>query len=127
MMRRNLKAQMQADVKDVFLHLEGFARIEHIRHWYKGDNAPPKEWDMPCVITADENMNSVWNKNKAQQRAGNEPILYQMECVMTCAQEDFQPLPKKNRRIQVGNKNYQVLSVRTTEGILRIELRRLEE
>lgn len=127
MLKRDLKQQMQADVKKVFLNLNGFAELETLRYFRNGNSAPPDEFHVPVVIVEDKNMNSVWNKNKAQQRAGNEPVLYQMDFSLWVAMEDFQPAPKKNRRIIVGDRSYNVLDVDTQEGFFRIEIRRLEE
>lgn len=126
-MRRSLKSQIQKDAKRVFLNLGEFAVEKEIVYYQDGMNRPPRTLKIPVSIDEDANMNSVWNKNKNQQRIGNDQELYQMEIVFFCALEDFQPPPKKARRIQVDDLLYEVLSVKTIEGMLEVELRRLEE
>lgn len=126
-MKRSFKAQVQEDVKNVFLSLDDFAEPETIRYWKNGPDRSPLELHIPIVVEEEGNMNSVWNKNKAQQRAGNEPILFQVDKTIWCALEDFGQKPRKNRLMRVGNQKYGILSVEVEEGMLKIELRRLEE
>lgn len=126
-MVRSLKAQIQKDAKRVFLDLEGFAVVENIKYWRNGLKEPPEERRVPVVIDEDANMNSVWNKNKNQQRIGHDQELYQMELTFYVALEDFQPPPRKGRRIKIGDRTYDVLGVRTEGGLLKVEVRRLEE
>lgn len=126
--RRNLKSQIQRDAKEVFLNLDEFAIKEHIRYWRNGSNKPPEELHIAVVVNEDANMNGVWNKNKNQQRIGRDQTLFQLEIVFFCAREDFNPPPKKGRKIQIGNDHiYEVLGVDVQGGLLKVELRELEE
>lgn len=126
-MRRSLKSQIRMDAKRVFLDLDDFATLEHILYWRHGRSKEPEDRRIPVVINRDTNMNSVWNKNKNQQRIGSDQTLFQMELILFCALEDFNPPPKKGNMIQVGDHRYDVLSVTTEGGILKVELRELEE
>lgn len=127
MIRRGLKSQIQRDIKRVYLNLNDFAVLETIRYYRNGRGQPPLELRIPIVVNADENMNSVWNKNKAQQRIGSDQTIYQMEKVLFCALEDFNPPPKKGRRMELCGHAYETLSVSQEFGMLKIELRELEE
>lgn len=98
-----------------------------VRYWRNGTGKPPEERVVPVVIDQDENMNSVWNKNKNQQRIGNDQVVFQMEKAFYCSRSRFSPPPKKGRRLELDNVLYEVLGVETEGGMLRIELRELEE
>lgn len=126
-MRKSLKAQIQRDAKRVFLNLNDFAVLEQVRYYRNGPERPPVDMRIAVVVDVDANMNSVWNKNKNQQRIGRDQIIFQMEKVMFCALEDFNPPPKKGRRIEVGNHAYEVLGTRQEGGMLKVELRELDE
>ena len=128
-MIRSLKSQIQADAKRVFLDLEGFAVMTEITYWRHGTGKPPEIKRLKIVVDEDEYMNSVWNKNKNQQRIGNDQVAYQMEKVLFVAREDFSPPPKKGRRLQLDGDAaiWEVLSVGTEGGLLKIEMRELEE
>ena len=125
--RRNLKSQIQRDAKRVYMNLDEFATLEHIRYW-KNRNGPPVDMRIAIVTDEDGNMNAVWNTLKDQQRVSHDQTLFQMEKVFFCAREDFDPIPKKNRRIQIGDGAIcQVLGVEVEGGLLRVEVRELEE
>ena len=126
----NLQSQIQRDAKEVFLNLDEFAVLEHIRYFHNGANKPPLDLRIPIVVNEDANMNSVWNKNKNQQRIGADQTLFQMTVVFFCAREDFDPPPKKGRRLKIGERNghaYEVLGADIQGGLLKIELRELDE
>lgn len=126
--RRNLKSQIQRDAKQVFMNTDDFAVLEHLRYWKNGREKPPVDLRIPIVVDEDANMNSVWNKNKNQQRIGRDQTLFQLEKIFFCAREDFDPPPKKGRRIQIGDDHiYEVLGVEIEGGLMRVELRELEE
>lgn len=127
MIRRSLKSQIRRDAKRVFLNLNEFAVLENIRYYRNGTSNPPLELRIPIVVDEDANMNSVWNKNKNQQRIGKDQIIFQMEKILFCALEDFSPPPKKGRRMEIGDHGYEVLGVAQEGGMLKIELRELEE
>lgn len=111
----------------MFLDLEGFAVIGEIRYWRNGSAAPPEEKKLKIVVDQDENMNSVWNKNKNQQRIGHDQVIFQMEKAFYVSREDFSPPPKKGRRLELDGVLYEVLGVETAGGMLHVELRELEE
>ena len=125
--RRNLKSQIQQDARRVFLNLDEFATLERIRYWRNGSNKPPVDMRIRIVTDTDGNMNAVWNGIKDQHRSGHDQALFQTEFIFFCAREDFDPPPKKNRSIQVGDHMYQVLGVEVEGGLLRVELRELDE
>ena len=125
--RRNLKSQIQQDARRVFLNLDEFATLERIRYWRNGSNKPPVDMRIRIVTDTDGNMNAVWNRIKDQHRSGHDQALFQTEFIFFCAREDFDPPPKKNRSIQVGDHMYQVLGVEVEGGLLRVELRELDE
>lgn len=125
--RRNLKSQIQRDAKTVFLNLNEFATLERIRYWRNGPSKPPADMRIPIVTDTDGNMNAVWNRIKDQHRSGHDQTLFQMEFIFFCAREDFDPPPKKDRKIQVGDHTYQVLGAEVEGGLLRVELRELDE
>lgn len=127
MIRRSLKSQIQKDAKRVFLNLNDFAVMENIRYYRNGNSKPPLDLHIPIVVDEDANMNSVWNKNKNQQRIGRDQTIFQMEKILFCALEDFSPPPKKGHRMEVGDHAYEVLGVDREGGMLKIELRELEE
>ncbi|MCD7918638.1 MAG: hypothetical protein LUG45_00885 [Clostridiales bacterium] len=124
-MRRSLKAQIHADAKRVFLSMEGFAVTETIRYWNRGSEHPPVELHIPVVVNEDEN--AVRDMNKNQQKNDHERSLYQMDKEIFVALEDFQPPPKRNRRIQIGNHVYMVYNVSIAGGIIQITARELDE
>ena len=126
-MARDLKSLIQADVKNTFMALDGFAHQETIRYYRNGQRNPPDEFRIPVITESDANMNAAWNKNKAQQRAGNDQDLFQMDLVLWVAQEDFQPAPKKKRDIALMGKLYNIIDVDTQDGMFKLELRILEE
>lgn len=126
-MRRNLKAQIQRDVKRVFLDPDDFAVIETLRYWRGGRSKPPEERRIAVVIDEDSNMNTTWNKYKDLKRSNNDTVTYQVEKVLFCALEDFDPPPKKGRMLQAGDRMYEVLAVDAEYGMLKVELRALEE
>ena len=126
-MRRNLKAQILRDVKRVFLNPDDFGVLEHVRYWRNGPGKPPEDRSIVIVLDEDTNMNKTWNKHKDLQRIGNDPVMYQVEKVLFCALEDFNPPPKKGRRMQIGDRVYETLGVSDEYGMLKVELRALEE
>ena len=111
----------------MFLNLDEFATLERIRYWRNGSNKPPVDMRIRIVTDTDGNMNAVWNGIKDQHRSGHDQALFQTEFIFFCAREDFDPPPKKNRSIQVGDHMYQVLGVEVEGGLLRVELRELDE
>ncbi len=127
MSRRSLKAQIRQDAKRIFLNLDDFAVLEHIRYYRNGSNKPPLDMRIPIVVDEDANNNNVWNRNKTHTRMGNDKTLYQMGITFFCALEDFSPQPKKGRRLELGDRAYDVIGVAREGGILKIELRELEE
>lgn len=125
--RRNLKSQIQQDATNVFLNLSDFATLEHIQYFKYGNSKPPLDMRIPIVVTEDANMNSVWNKNKNVQRIGRDQELFQLEKIFFCARVHFDPPPKKGRNIKIGDRIYEVLGVDVQGGLLRVEVRELEE
>ena len=123
----DFKSQVQEDVKRTFLNLSEFAYQMDIEYYRNGHSKPPDRFSVPVVITDDSNMNSIWNKNKAQQRVGHDQTLYQKDATMWVALEDFQPPPKRGRDLMMNGKTYNVLGVESQDGALIIDLRILEE
>ena len=126
-MRRNLKAQILRDVKRVFLNPDDFGVLERVLYWRNGNSKPPEDRNIMIVLDEDTNMNKTWNRHKDLQRIGHDQIMYQVEKILFCALEDFNPPPKKGRRMQIGDRMYETLGVSDEYGILIIELRALEE
>lgn len=123
----DFKAQMMEDVRDTFLNLSEFAYLTDILYYRNGHNKPPDRFRIPIVQTDDGNMNSIWNKNKAQQRVGKDQVLFQKDATILAALADFQPPPIKGRDLKYNGKLYNVLGVQEQEGMLIIDLRILEE
>lgn len=119
--------QIQKDIADVFLNAEEFGKTCHVKYWHRGDLRDPDEMDIQIVTETDGNVVSIWSKNKAQQVAGNDPTLYQMDKVIYAAEDEFPHLPKKNRNMQIDSKKYNVLAVNKSFKMLEIKLRRLDE
>lgn len=126
-MRRNLKAQILRNHKRVFLNPDDFGVLEHVVYWRYGQSKPPEDRNIVIVLDEDTNMNKTWNKHKDLQRIGHDQVMYQVEKVLFCALEDFNPPPKKGRRMQIGDRLYETLGVGNEYGMLKIELRALEE
>lgn len=124
---RDFKHQLVKDTRRVFLNLGEFGELKRILYWRGGRGNPPEDRRIPACLCRDENMNSVWNKMKNQQRTGNDQVLYQMERFLFCSQSDFSPPPRKNRYLQVDDHTYEVLGVTVEEGMLKVELRELDE
>ena len=122
-----MKSQIQRDARRVFLNLDEFAILERIRYWRNGPSKPLVDMRIPIVTDTDGNMNAVWNRIKDQHRNSHDQTLFQTEFIFFCAREDFDPPPKKNREIKVGDHMYQVLGVEVEGGLLRVELRELDE
>lgn len=125
-MVRNLKAQMQADSKGVFLNLRDFAVDVEIAYWAEGDKKPPRRYHIPVVIEEDSDNTKTWNKQESYQ-TNNEYVLKQKGITMYVALEDFGQAPKRRRKMQVGQKKYEVSTVNSEGGILKVSLRMLEE
>ena len=125
--RRSLKSQIRQDAKRVFLNLNDFAVLKEIRYYRNGNSKPPLDMKIPVVIDEDANNNNVWNRNKTHTRMGNDQTLYQMGIVFFCALEDFSPPPKKGRRMELGDRAYEVIGAAQEGGMLKVELRELEE
>lgn len=111
----------------MFLGLEGFGELKRVLYWRHGRSKPPEDRHIAVSLQRDENMNSVWNKNKNQQRIGSDQTLYQMELYLFCALEDFSPPPRKGSHLQVDDHIYEVLGHTLEGGIVKVELRELEE
>lgn len=126
-MRRNLKSQIRQDAKRVFLNLNDFAVLENLRYYRNGSGKPPQDLRIPVVTDEDANNNNVWNRSRTYTRLGNDQTLYQVSRTIFCAREDFDPPPKKGRRLEVGDHAYEVVGVALEGGILKVELRELEE
>lgn len=128
-MIKSLKTQMQRDVKRVFLNLSDFAVLERIRYYRNGNGngKPPLDLRIPIVVDEDANNNNVWNRSRTYTRVGNDQTLHQISKTIFCALEDFNPPPKKGRRMEVGDHAYEVVGVAQDGGMLKIELRELEE
>lgn len=116
-MVRNLKAQMQADSKGVFLNLRDFAVDVEIAYWAEGDKKPPRRYHIPVVIEEDSDNTKTWNKQESYQ-TNNEYVLKQKGITMYVALEDFGQAPKRRRKMQVGQKKYEVSTVNSEGGIL---------
>lgn len=126
-MIKSLKSQIRRDAKRVFLSLDDFAVLEHIRYYRNGNSKPPLDLRISIVVDEDANNNNVWNRSRTYTRVGNDQTLYQISKTIFCAQEDFNPPPKKGRRMEVGDHAYEVVGVAQEGGMLKIELRELEE
>lgn len=120
-MMRGLKAQMQADAKRVFLSLNDFAVTETVLYWREGSGRPPEERHIPVVTEEEGNWNTTYNKGRSLS-TGNDPMIYQQGKIVWIATEDFQPLPRKNRKIQIGNQRWGIVSVSVEDGLLKLEL-----
>lgn len=126
-MTKSLKSQIRRDAKRVFLSLDDFAVLEHIRYYRNGNSKPPLDLRIPIVVDEDANNNNVWNRSRTYTRVGNDQTLHQISKTIFCALEDFNPPPKKGRRMEVGDHAYEVVGVAREGGMLKIELRELEE
>lgn len=128
MRRRSLKSQIQGDAKRVFMNLDEFAVLEHIRY-YPSDNKPPVDMRIPVVVNEDESGTQAWYKSRSVSYAGvgNDQTLYRVNKVLYCAWEDFNPQPRNRRKIQVGNYTYTVYGVEVQGGLLKIGLLAMDE
>lgn len=126
-MTRSLKSQISRDARSVFLNLKNYAVLKTLRYYRNGSSKPPEERKIPIVVDEDANNNNVWNRNKTHTRMGNDQTLYQMGITFFCALEDFNPPPKKGRRMELDGTIYEVVGHRNDYGILKVELRELEE
>ena len=126
--RRNLKSQIQRDAKRVFMNLDDFATLEHIRY-YRNRGEPPVDMRIAAVVDDDETESPAWDKRRGASRGvmGNDQTLFRRNAVMFCAREDFDPPPKNNRKIQVGAVSYKITGVGMEGGLLRIGLQELDE
>ena len=126
--RRNLKSQIQRDAKRVFMNLDDFATLEHIRY-YRNGNGPPVDMRIAAVVDEDETESPAWDKRRGASRGvmGNDQTLFRRNAVMFCAREDFDPPPKDGRKIQVGTVSYKITGVGMEGGLLRIGLQELDE
>lgn len=126
-MTKSLKTQIGRDARRVFLNLKDFAVLKTLLYYRNGNSKPPEERRIPIVVDEDSNNNNVWNRNKTHTRMGNDQILYKMGICFFCALEDFNPPPKKGRRMELDGTTYEVIGHTNDYGILKVELRELEE
>lgn len=125
-MKRDLKSQMERDVKRVFLNLGEHGELESIKY-YRRRSEPPVELRIPVVVSEAGSDNRVWNKNKVKQRAGNDQLIYQTDKTICCALADFRQKPRRGRELEVGDERFEILSVACVDGMLELELKMLEE
>lgn len=126
MLRRNLKAQIQRDNKRVFLNLEGFAELVDIRYWREGEDKPPQCLRIAGILNSDGDMTKAWNAEKAYQMPNYEKSIKEENLSLFVALEDFQPKPRRNRKIEVNKHSYEITSVSTDSGMLQIDMHRLK-
>lgn len=126
-MSRNLKSQLQADNKRVFLNPNEFATFEKIRYWKNGRGEKPVELTIPVSIDEDGDNTKTWNKQQSYQVTEHEAVLFQKSYVLYAALEDFKEIPVRKRYMQVGQIVYQISTVSNVDGMLEINLRTLEE
>ena len=126
--RRNLKSQIQRDAKRVFMNLDDFATLERVRYYCNGDK-PPTDMRIAVVVDEDETESPAWDKRRSAFSGvmGNDQTVFRRNAVMFCAREDFDPPPKNGRKIQVGDRFYQVTGVGMEGGLLRVGLQELDE
>lgn len=125
---RNLKSQMEADNKRVFLNTDEFAMTDTILYFRDGDMRPPIEYHIPHVVEDDDaDMLKTWNKQQSYQLSSNEQIVMQKGKVLYVALEDLQEVPKRRRYMQVGKIRYEISSVENEAGMIKIKLRVLDE
>ncbi|MCD8355868.1 MAG: hypothetical protein LUE11_04775 [Clostridia bacterium] len=125
-MGRNLKSQIQEDNKKVFLNCNDFAEPAVIKYYRHGNAAPPDELHIDILIDSDGDMDKTWNSEKAYQISSNVKTIKEENISIFTAQADFQPIPKRGRRIEINGKNYEISSVSTNTGILQINMHRLK-
>lgn len=125
-MRRNLKSQIQKDNKRVFLNLDEFAEPVVIKYYRWGDTKPPDELHIDVVIGTDENMTKTWNAEKAYQIPSDIKSVKEENLTLYVAQEDWQPVPKRGRRLKLNGRDYEISSVTTNTGMLIINMHRLK-
>lgn len=128
-MKRDLKSQIRRDAKRVFLNPADFAVLETLKYWRRGDGKPPEERRINIVVDEDANISMYKGVNKSvdAEHIKHDQRLYRMEKILFCALEDFNPPPRKGRRLQVGDHSYSVLGVMVEGGIVKITMRELEE
>jgi hypothetical protein len=124
---RNLKSQLQADNKRVFLNLDEFGTLERIRYWSNGREQRPIELNIPVCIETDGDSTKTWNKQQSYQTTDHEMVLMQKSVVLYALLEDFGEAPARKRYMQVGQIVYQISMVSVQGGMLVITLRNLEE
>lgn len=126
--RRNLKSQIQRDAKRVFMNLDDFATLEHIRYYRNGDK-PPTDMRIAVVVDEDETESPAWDKRRSASSGvmGNDQTVFRRNKVLFCAREDFDPPPKNGRKIKVGAVSYMVTGVGMEGGLLRVGLQELDE
>lgn len=125
--RRNLKSQMERDTKSVFLNMNDFAVKGKILYFRDGDAAPPVEYSIPYVIEEDGDMLKTWNKQESYQLPSYEQAVMQKGYVLFAALSDFQDIPRRKRRMQIGRERYEISAVLDEAGMLKIKLRMLDE
>ena len=128
-MRRDLKSQIRRDARRVFLDLDDFAVLETLKYWRRGDSKPPEERRIRVVVDEDANISMYKSVNRSldAESIKHDQLLYRMEKILFCALEDFNPPPRKDRRMQVGDHTYTVLGAMVEGGIVKITMRELEE
>jgi hypothetical protein len=126
-MRRSLKVQIERDAKRVFLDLNDFAELVHIRYWRHGTSKEPEDKEISVVVEENMNDNRVWNRNKTHTKMGNDESLFQVDLTFFCARSDFDPPPRRKRQMEVDGKAYEVVGVTFEGGLMKVELRDLEE
>lgn len=125
-MKRDLKSQMERDVRRVFLNLGEHGELEHLKY-YRHRSEPPVELHIPVVVSEAGTDNRVWNKNKVSQRVGHDETLYQANKTLYCALADLRQKPRRGRELEVGSERYEILSVSCVDGMVELELKALEE
>lgn len=128
-MRRDLKSQIRRDARRVFLNPADFGVLETLKYWRKGDAKPPEERRICVVVDEDANISMYKGVNKSvdSENIKHDQLLYRMEKILFCALEDFNPPPRKGRRLQVGDHTYIVMGVMVEGGMVKVTMRELEE
>jgi len=111
-MKKNFKAQLERDIKNVFMNLDEFAEIKEIR--YNGNC-----YKIPVVI------DSAGAKDRQKTAKDNAEGIFAVDVVMYVAHSDLQVMPKQGQKIKVDNKMFEIVSVADEMGELVLGLRRL--
>ncbi len=113
----NFKAQLEHDIKAVFLNPEEFAEVMHVV--YDDDF----EGDIPVVL--DEMIQE--DRPEADQVSDRIQGVFRVTTMFYAAESDMGVVPKKERNIWVGSVEYKVITSACDMGQIMLGLQRFDE